>query len=76
MRDQNRGRHDPLRPRSEGPASRVRVLSYQWRADVADHEFRLVRVPGTEGTSYLSGADPRVSTRPSRRRNLTTDKPA
>lgn len=32
------------------------MRAYRWRADGAEHELRLVRVPGTGGTPYLFGA--------------------
>src|SRR5262245_51175223 len=32
------------------------MLRYRWSAGNADHEFALVRVPGTEGKPYLFGA--------------------
>ncbi len=32
--------------------------SYRWRVDDAEHELRLVPVPGTGGTPYLFGAEP------------------
>jgi hypothetical protein len=35
----------------------VTPLTYKWRADDADHELRLVPVPGTKGKPYLFGAD-------------------
>ena len=34
------------------------TLSYRWRTDTADHECRLVSVPGTEGKPYLFGSGP------------------
>ena len=37
-------------------AGSVGALTYKWRADDNEHELRLVRVPGTEGTPYLFGA--------------------
>jgi len=35
------------------------MLTYRWRADDADHELSLVRVPGTEGTPFLFGGGPK-----------------
>ena len=34
------------------------TLTYKWRAGDAEHELRVVPVPGTKGTPYLFGADP------------------
>jgi formylglycine-generating enzyme required for sulfatase activity len=34
------------------------TLRYAWRADDAEHELRLVEVPGTNGEPYLFGAEP------------------
>jgi formylglycine-generating enzyme required for sulfatase activity len=39
-------------------AGRVTALTYEWRDGGAQHELRLVRVPGTGGTPYLFGAGP------------------
>jgi len=36
----------------------MRTLSYKWHADDAEHELRLVPVPGTAGKPYLFGAGP------------------
>jgi len=36
----------------------MRTLTYTWRAGNAEHELRLVPVPGTAGRPYLFGADP------------------
>lgn len=33
--------------------------TYSWRSDGEDHELRLVQVPGTNGTPYLFGREPR-----------------
>jgi len=39
-------------------ADDVRNLQYRLRVGAADHELRLVHVPGTNGTPYLFGAGP------------------
>src|SRR5882672_2547829 len=36
----------------------VSTLTYEFRAGDAEHELRLVPVPGTKGTPYLFGAGP------------------
>jgi formylglycine-generating enzyme required for sulfatase activity len=36
----------------------VNILSYEWCAGDAQHQLRLVQVPGTKGKPYLFGADP------------------
>jgi len=35
------------------------TLSYKWRVDAAEHELRLVWVPGTNGNPFLFGRAPR-----------------
>jgi len=39
-------------------AGEVTALTYEWRDGGAQHEMRLVPVPGTRGTPYLFGAGP------------------